>query len=59
MHPAGPTFESSSKKPRFYLSHTYLVENVLYSPNPGSSRITDNPEVNWRNQAWLLKNPLF
>jgi hypothetical protein len=63
MHLAGPTFESFGKKPRFYPSHTYLVENAissnalgwvaqnpgftrsLYSQNPGSSRVTSDPET--------------
>lgn len=45
MHVAGPTFESFGKKPRFYPSHTYLVENAISSnalgwvaQNPGFTR---------------------
>ena len=40
MHPAGSTCESFGKKPRFYLSHTYLVENAIERQRPrvGSSK---------------------
>lgn len=41
MHPGGPTFESFGKKPQFYPSHTYLVENAIEQERPG----------------WVVQNP--